>query len=72
MTKCDFFELGMAIQKEPSEKKRYLAKAAYMRLLAKDAQTETLRGSCLKAAQQYEDKAAALEPSREGMGRKGV
>jgi len=40
-----------------------------MRLLGRDAQTETLRASCLKAAQQYEDKAAALDkPSRKDEG----
>jgi hypothetical protein len=35
-------------------KRYYTERAAYMRTLARTAQTEALRISCLKAAEQYE------------------
>jgi type VI protein secretion system component VasF len=35
-------------------KKYYLERAAYMRQMAKEAQTEALRASCLRAAEAYE------------------
>jgi hypothetical protein len=37
----------------------YRERAAYLRRLAKEAQTEALRLSCLKAAEEYEAQAQA-------------
>ena len=36
------------------DKHYYRERAAYLRRLAKEAQTEALRQSCLKAAEEYE------------------
>jgi hypothetical protein len=38
----------------------YRERAAYLRRLAKEAQTEALRLSCLKAAEEYEAQAQAI------------
>ncbi len=42
-------------------KRYYLEQAAYMRRLAKEAQTEALRKSCLKKAESYEELAKKPE-----------
>jgi hypothetical protein len=50
-------------------KRYYQDKAAYMRELAKSAQTEALRKSCLEAAETYEafaEKAREPKPDTEG------
>ena len=39
---------------KPLKDRRYKEKAAYLRRLAKEAQTEALRLSCLKQAETYE------------------
>lgn len=42
-------------------KRYYTERAAYMRALARTAQTEALKTSCLKAAEEYEALLEAIE-----------
>jgi len=42
------------IRAKPLKDRRYRERAAYLRRLAKEAQTEALRQSCLKQAEIYE------------------
>jgi hypothetical protein len=42
------------IRAKPLKDRRYRERAAYLRRLAKEAQTEALRQSCLKQAETYE------------------
>ena len=46
--------------------RRYRERAAYLRRLAKEAQTEALRQSCLKAAEEYEAQAMDTEQAEAG------
>jgi hypothetical protein len=43
----------------------YRERAAYLRRLAKEAQTDALRLSCLKAAEEYEAQAQAMATGTE-------
>jgi len=43
----------------------YRERAAYMRKLAEEAETEALRASCLRAAEQFDGFAAALPDAKD-------